>query len=148
MTGLELFGEDTPSAARRLFFRDASGTETPTDVVRWWEKRRLAYSIGVGTTGLVSFGIMTFFNAIGPNGKFYAGPPLAAVVAFGVLANVFYTSGWFIELFALRPVFGRRAGTVGAALYRYGFPFSVGLTLLPIGLSLIGLALRCIGVMG
>ncbi|MEO7996626.1 MAG: hypothetical protein ABI852_04230 [Gemmatimonadaceae bacterium] len=146
MTGLELFGEDTPSAARQLLFRDSAGAETPADVVRWWEKRRLAYNIGVGSVGLVSLGVMTVSNSVGPHGKFYAGPPLAAIIAFGVLANLFYTTGWLSEIM-LRPLFGRRTGTVGAAIFRYGFAFSIGLTLLPMGLSVLGLMLRVVGIM-
>ena len=68
------------------------------------------------------------------SGELLAGPPLLAVVVYAVIANCFFTCGWVAELM-LRPVFGRRTGTVGATLFRYGLAFSVGITLIPAGLS-------------
>jgi hypothetical protein len=56
--------------------------------------------------------------------------PWQLVVAYGVVANVFYTSGWVIENVVERwlrhPVYG-----FGPALFRHGLVFSVGLTLFP-----------------
>jgi hypothetical protein len=64
------------------------------------------------------------------------------VLAYGALANVAYTSGWLLELLLLRPLFGRRSGTVGAALFRYGLAFSVGLSAIPIGVATVSLGVR------
>lgn len=144
MTGLELFGEDTPSAARRLLFRDSIGTETAGEVVTWWEKRRLLFNVAVGTAGIASLGSILMANAVhAPSG---GGVPFIAVVVYGLVANFCYTGGWIAELL-LRPVFGRRTGTVGATIFRYGLAFSVVLTLLPIPISLISIVLRALSEM-
>ena len=140
MNRLDLFSETDPSAARRLLFRDSHAVETPSQVVKWWESRRLPYNIAVGTTGLVSLTAMAIATLVS-RGEFFAGPPLLAVIAYGVLANFLFTFGWVTELM-LRPVFGRQSGTVGATIFRYGLAFSVGITLLPAGLSLVGLMVR------
>jgi len=147
MRSLDLFEDslpdaDAPSAARRLLFRDSAGSETPVQVVGWWERRRLPFNIAVGATGLASLSAIAVLSAIGPDAHRVIGPPLVAVLAYGVVANLAYTSGWLIELLLLRPLFGRRSGTVGAALFRYGLAFSVGLSAIPIGAAALGLTFR------
>jgi hypothetical protein len=141
MNGLDLF-QDTPSAAeappselRRLLFRDSPRLETPVEVVRWWEQRRLPFNVAVGATGLVSLSFIAGLGAIGPEAHAFQGPPLVGVLAYGAMANLAYTSGWMLELLMLRPLFGRRSGTVGATLFRYGLAFSMGISAIPIGLS-------------
>lgn len=129
------------TAVREFFFREA-GTEEPAAVVRWWEKRRVPYNAAVGATGLVSIGVSNLLALIGPgSGPFF--PPLLAIGAYAVLANVLYTAGWVTEL-ALRPVFGRRTPVVGAAMFRYGFSFAIGVTLIPVLISAVSLVLRVV----
>ena len=59
------------------------------------------------------------------------------VVVYGVVANVFYTFGWVseivVERWLKRPVFG-----FGPAAFRHGLVFSIGLTLLPIPMMILG----------
>ena len=43
-------------------------------------------------------------------------------------------AGWVVELF-LRRYIRDENGAAGAALFRYGFAFSIGLTLVPAGIS-------------
>ena len=140
MTGVDLFHDShdatmAPSAARRLLFRDSVGAESPSDVVRWWEGRRLPFNVAVGATGLVSLSFLAALSAMSPDAHGTIGPPLLVVLAYGVAANVAYTSGWILELLLLRPLFGRRSGTVGAALFRYGLAFSVGISAIPAGFA-------------
>jgi hypothetical protein len=56
------------------------------------------------------------------------------VVAYAVLANIAYTLGPAADIL-LRRLFGDRGHVLGPVLFRYGFVFSVGLTLLPIALA-------------
>lgn len=143
MTGIELHTEDAPTAARRLLFRDTAGTERPGEIVGWWEKRRLAYNIAVGSAGLLSLGAMAAAGAVTghpPRGE------LPFVFVYAAIANVCFTGGWMAELL-LRPVLGRRAGTVGATIFRYGLAFSVILTLLPVPVAAITIVLRALSEM-
>ncbi len=137
MHTVDLFSETKPSAARRFLFRDSYALESPSQAIKWWEKRRLAYNVAVGATGLVSLTAMAIATGI-TSGELLAGPPLLAVVVYAVIANCFFTCGWVAELM-LRPVFGRRTGTVGATFFRYGLAFSIGITLIPVGLSVLQL---------
>ncbi len=129
---------------RHFLFREANTFESVGDVIRWWETRRLGYNIIVGAVGIVSLTVMIVLGAIGPHAHKLMTPPLA-IVAYGVLANVFYTLGWVTELALFRPLFGRKAPVVGATLFRYGLAFAVGMTLLPNIVSLIELAARMAG---
>ncbi len=102
------------------------------DIVRWWEGRRLAYNVFVGSAGVVTLAGVTVLLAIHP---FQSGPvwfiPWQPVVAFGIGANLFYSLGAPLEWLIHR--LGR--GTVlpvGPALYRMGLTFSVGLALFPL----------------
>jgi hypothetical protein len=135
---------DSSSKLRQLLFRDSYRIESRSEIVGWWERRRLAYNAAVGTTGLVSLAFLHGLGAIGPrfdHGDI--GPPLMAVVGYAVLANIFYTSGWIAELM-LRPLLGRQTGTVGATLFRYGTAFSVTLTAMPIGIAFLDFGIRMI----
>ena len=131
-------GETT--VLRRFFFREASLAESPGDVVGWWEKRRLAFNAAVGVTGLGTLVAINALSLIGPSAHTVI-PPAIAILVYGGLANVMYTGGWVAELL-LRPLFGRKTPVVGAAMFRYGFAFSIGVTLLPIVVAGIDLTLR------
>ena len=58
------------------------------------------------------------------------------VAIYGVAANVCYSMGWFAEITIQRwlkePAYG-----LGPALFRYGLVFSIGLTLLPVGVATV-----------
>ncbi len=116
------------SALTRYFFRSSVTRRSTWDTVRWWESRRLVYTIAVGSAGLVTLGWMNLL-ALVMHGRLLPIPWQAPLV-YGVMANVCYTLGWGVEL-ALQRLVGENAPTAGAAIFRYGFVFSVGLTLFP-----------------
>jgi hypothetical protein len=103
---------------------------TPLGILTWWESRRLIYNAIVGATGLVTLGITGAISLI-PPGLPGVRPPLLAILAYGVLANICYTFGPFVEI-ALQKIWKNRVLPVGPSLFRQGLAFSVGLTALPI----------------
>jgi len=66
------------------------------------------------------------------------------IVAYAVLANLCYSGGAAAELY-IRRRWGDGYAVVGPAMFRYGFAFSVGLTLLPIPLALLDWMIRALG---
>jgi hypothetical protein len=126
------------TALTRFFFRSPGIRDSPGEVIAWWEARRLPYNIAVGACGAATIASLQLMSLVTPGS--HPGPPLLLVVAYGVGANIAYSAGWLAELF-LRRWFGSRTSIVGAALFRYGFVFSVGLTLLPIAVGAIGTTL-------
>jgi hypothetical protein len=115
----------------------------PAHVVAWWEVRRLPYNMLVGATGGLSLAV---FFAVAFTCRASSGvalgmptPPLLvaiATMAYVIVANVFYTGGWILELLVAKvwhvstPVFGPIAFTLGTAL-------SVFVTLVPAGLVIL-----------
>lgn len=101
---------------------------TPGAIVGWWERRRLAYNVAVGTAGLISLGTVTVIGGL--LGEQVTPFPWQPVVVFGVLANVCYLLGPATEVF-IEKLWGRTVLPTGPALYRMGLTFSVGLALFP-----------------
>jgi hypothetical protein len=106
--------------------------------LNWWESRRLAYNVVVGSAGLFTLGVVSVLMWIPPHAipGFF---PILPVVAYGVLANVCYTFGFAIEraLAWLWKNDREPAPDAGPVLFRQGVLFSVGLTLLPVGLAVV-----------
>ncbi|WP_420124849.1 hypothetical protein [Longimicrobium sp.] len=110
---------------------------TPLSTVRWWESRRLAFNKAVGGAGLVTLAGVSFFAALPPFSSVIPLPMMVmAAGVYGILANGCYTLGWVTELVARR-MWGRSAPDMGPLLFRQGVIFSVGLTLLPLLLSVL-----------
>lgn len=111
----------------RLLF-EPTLMRSPLRVVQWWESRRPAFNVAVGTTGI---GTLLYANTLSllVRGELFF-VPWQIVVAYGLAANVFFTLGWVVENVAerwlKRPVYG-----LGPALFRHGLVFSIGLTLIP-----------------
>jgi hypothetical protein len=116
---------------QRLLFEPTLTRSVPR-IVTWWESRRLAYNAIVGAAGLGTLAYVTLVDRLFFAGS--SGPPLVLVAIYGLAANVCYTLGWFAEITVQRwlkePAYG-----LGPAMFRYGLVFSVGLTLLPIGVA-------------
>jgi len=102
---------------------------TATEIVKWWERRRLAYNVFVGGAGVITLVVVSVVKLLPPLSE----PgllPLAPVVVYGVMANVMFTLGWIVELAAER-LFQGDLLPIGPALHRMGLTFALGLTLLP-----------------
>jgi len=122
------------SALTRFFFRNEVTCRTPTEVIGWWEARRMAYNLTVGSTGLFTLGAVHLIARLPPSPvSIPLEPTLIIPVIYGLLANVCYTGGWAFELW-IRNTLGREMEPVGPTLFRYGFTFSIGLTLFPIAM--------------
>ncbi len=80
-----------------------------SDVIRWWESRRLFFNVIVGITGLltcVSLVLCAFTadSLVGEPIGMTDGPLLGIlmIVPYALLAKVCYTAGWISELLAQR----------------------------------------------
>ena len=124
------------------FLFPAPAKRTAGAIMGWWEKRRLAYNVAVGSSGLVSLGLTWLLFALPPNGS-SPGIPWVLPVVFGIAANICYTLGPAVEL-AIEKIFGRDVLPTGPVLYRMGLTFSVGLTFLPVLMSLWWLVVRVV----
>jgi hypothetical protein len=130
------------TALTRFFFDPVYAPRSAWSVIGWWERRRSAFNLAVGGAGLVTLAAMNLFATLPPHGRWF-GVPLAGVVVYGVLANVCYTVGPAVDLF-IRRTWGNQYAAIGPTLFRYGFAFSVGLTMLPIPLAAIDWAFRLV----
>ncbi len=129
------------SALERYFFTPLYYPLSPFQVIGWWERRRLAYNVCVGAAGFLSLGALWLLH---PQRSAMAnfGMMIGAGL-YGVAANACYTLGWMADL-ALRKALGLRAPDIAPVLLRYGFVFSLGLTLLPIPVAVAGRVLMAI----
>ena len=122
------------SALTRFFFRNDVTCRTPLEVVSWWESRRVAYNAAIGTTGLFTLAAVHLIALLPPRPLPIPWEPTVFIpLIYGVIANVAYTGGWMAELW-IRKKLGREMEPVGPTLFRYGFAFSVGLTLFPVAI--------------
>ncbi|MEP6999359.1 MAG: hypothetical protein ABI969_02695 [bacterium] len=119
----------------RLLFPAPAIRRSPAQLLGWWESRRPTYNIVVGGTGVLTLAVLQAISWLPPHLPLQA--PWQVVVAYGVLANVCYSFGYITESL-LERLWGGEVAPVGPALFRQGLIFSVGLTLLPIGLAWIG----------
>ncbi len=115
----------------RTLFVAPSVPVTPWSAVFWWESRRIAYNILVGSYSIVCLCI--FFWAISTSGELEAGEdavePLALLFA-PFLVNLAYTSGWFVEVL-LRLVKPDLPSTLGPRLLKTGLLFSAFIISIP-----------------
>jgi len=121
------------SALVRLLYPSPPASRSAPRIIGWWERRRLQFNLVVGATGIVSLLAINIISLLPPD----IGPariPPGAIVVYAVLANMFYTAGWGFEL-AFNAWWGDDPPAIGPILFRQGLIFSVGLTLLPVGLA-------------
>jgi hypothetical protein len=134
------------NAITHIFFRHpAAIPESSGAVIEWWESRRPVYNLAVGGAGVLTLAIMNLMFALPPHPEPMPWQlTLMGPLVFGTLANICYSGGWATELF-LRRYLRDENGTIGAALFRYGFAFSIGLTLFPAGISILAWLARVAG---
>ena len=128
------------SALTRFFFRPPYQAPSTGAVIRWWEARRPTYNLAVGAAGTLTLATVAVTEALLP-GPSHAFVPWVAILAYGVVANLFYCLGPVVDAIVCRR-WGAQFGAVGPALFRYGFVFAVGLTLLPIPFVLLSWVIR------
>lgn len=134
------------STVTKFFFRMPYPLQTTGSIVRWWEARRLIYNLAVCSTGLITLAIANLIAALSPSPS-HLGAPLALVVVYAVLANLCFCLGPIVDILVCRR-FGPNYSAVGPTLFRYGFAFAVGLTLLPIPIALVGWGVRVLHLIG
>ena len=102
-----------------------------TDIILWWELRRIPYNLIVGITGLVSLPLFYFFisrsNALKPGED--AVEPIALLAA-PVLMNICYTAGWVVEGF-LDKAHSDEEEVLGPKLLSAGLKLSLFVVALP-----------------
>lgn len=122
------------SALTRFFFRNEVTCRTPMEVIGWWEARRGGYNIAVGSAGLFTLAAVHLIARVPPFPESIPWQPTLFIpLMYGFLANICYTGGWIAELW-IRNTLGREMEPVGPTLFRYGFVFSIGLTLFPVAI--------------
>ncbi len=116
-------------------------------ILAWWERRRLAYNVFVGTSGLVTLAVVTTLQALPPFSSPIV-PPWQPIVLYGIGANVLYTLGPIIEI-AAEKLWRGDLMPIGPALYRMGLTFAVGLTLFPaLLISIVWMIATVVSVVG
>lgn len=126
-----------------------AGDDAPVstwDAILWWEYRRIPFNLALLVIGGFSVLVMeAIAQRIIPLGEDAVEPMLlmAAIGAYAVAANVFYTLGWVVELIVRRydPVVARKSARV---MFKLGFIGSCVLTTAPIGLAILFLVLGAI----
>lgn len=118
-------------ALTRFFFRAPYSAPSTGEIVRWWESRRPLYNLAVLMAGVTS--LTAVFVAELLLGEGAARIPWGGIVVYGFLANLLYTLGPIADTIVMR-TWGRDYSEVGPTMFRYGFVFAVGLTLLPVPL--------------
>lgn len=122
------------------FLFPAPARRTTIGIVKWWEKRRLAYNLLVGSAGMVTLTLVAVTEWI--LGRSSAAlPPWQPVVVFGLGANFFYCLGPIIE-WSVEKLFKGEVLPIGPGLYRMGLTFAVGLALFPSFLVIISFLIR------
>jgi hypothetical protein len=124
------------TAIEKYFFTPLYYPRSSWSVLRWWEARRPVFNLWVGGAGLVTLGVVSILFRLPPHPNPMS-IPWQVVVVYGALANLCYTLGPIADVM-LRRFLGERAHAVGPVLFRYGFVFSIGLTLLPVAVAGLG----------
>jgi hypothetical protein len=135
----------------RLFQR-AENLETSWQIILWWELRRIPYNLIVGATGffacLILFGIAFFSErkfgeAIGlPDSPLFG---IMAIFLYGIGANICYTAGWILELFA-KNIWKKPIKDFAPAAFAIGTFFSVVLNFAPVIVCFIVVAVKLLKV--
>jgi hypothetical protein len=115
----------------RFFFRAPYSAPRSREIWHWWESRRPVYNFAVIAAGITT--LITVYLAELLIGGSTGGVPWIGIVIYGILANLLYTLGPIADSFVMRR-WGPDYSEVGPTLFRYGFVFAVGLTLLPVPL--------------
>jgi hypothetical protein len=114
------------------------------EVVRWWELRRLPYSLAAGSAAVAGVVLLLLVDTLPPRlppaetDFEYLFAPLVGLV----LANVAYTGGWVTELLVRRATGG--APRFGPVAWTVGLAFSVLCALAPAAVNAVLWAARAL----
>jgi hypothetical protein len=89
------------------------------DAVQWWEKKRILYNILLFSLELLLVGIYWDGMML-----FGIGSAIIGIISHNIVANMFYTIGWGIEILFLYYFKIKSFGNVRFALYIMGVLFS------------------------
>jgi hypothetical protein len=100
---------------------------TRSEILRWWESRRLYYNLYVGLVGIITWLLVLVAGsaAVRPGVDFEE--PIAMIFGpflYGLMANLCYSLGWGYDLLFFR-------GKARVCLFKIGLYFSLILTALP-----------------
>lgn len=114
-------GDAPAESALVRFLYPAPAKRTVGGIVKWWEKRRLAYNAVLAGCGMGT--ILVALLTLNPLSQVVQALP--AILPFAVMANLCYTLGWMVEG-VLHKVWGGSLRPVGPALFRAGLTLGVG----------------------
>jgi hypothetical protein len=135
VTRPEIRTDPNPSLLRRFLTPPGEGA-LAWDLVRWWERRRIAYNLVVGFVGMPFLvGVLLIAFRCGAAAWIDRGKPEPIftyglwAVTFGLGANLAYTGGWIIHII-VRWLFPSRAQRFGRRALIFGTAFSLLVTVL------------------
>lgn len=99
-------------------------------ILRWWEKRRLAFNVAIVGGGLFTYAYGTIVTLLPPFSEGLDYPPLEGPLTVLAIANLFYLMGPTAETIIGR-FLGPRGPAAGPALYRGMLTLGLGAALLP-----------------
>lgn len=110
--------------------------------ILWWEVRRIPYNLILGICGIASILIMETAFDLPPSLPFAERDwePFSIII-FAVLANIFYTAGWIVELLIQNQPH-ENIKSFAPRYYYKGLVFSVWLAFLPGAVHLLSWVIR------
>jgi hypothetical protein len=130
-----------------LFTRREEVTSN-SDIIKWWELRRIPFNLAVGITGIftciIIFAIADIASKRLGESLAVPNPPIGTIfgiIAYAIGANLCFTCGWLVEI-VVRRIWQDKAGAFAQISFSLGLLFSILLTLTPAAFFLIVLAIR------
>lgn len=110
-------------------------------IIKWWELRRIPYTIVIATAGVLSyFTANSIISMYAQRGEDFLNPSslLIGVPAAVFVANVFYTCGWVADLAWQTPNHQSNRRFRVVAFYS-GLVFSTSVMFIPVGMAFLRL---------
>lgn len=99
-------------------------------ILKWWEKRRLAFNLAIVGAGAFTYAYGTVITLLPPLSEGLDYPPLEGPLTVLIIANLVYLLGPTAETILSR-LLGRDAPATGPGLFRAMLTLGVGAALLP-----------------